>query len=1691
MTSRAPSPPDADALLQAGALLPADDGTAATKARTPTVTVAARRYRHPALGERAVIRLTQDPLAEAEDLAMEFLGFARPEQASPPVARGRQRALGFPAAVILQDPKNARHALDVVKEMEKLSRLAVSKPGNAKDGYEEIANRLSRTVPHFLPSFFEQAGRAFIDGGNQSQAATMFGKAREAERTYHLPVDEERRRQAFLEFALSGALTAKALADYARDLSETAEPSAAYESFRMLCFQRTLGGLPPWTGMADEVHRMARAAGRDPAAEDAATITELVDAPASAKAAMGFWKPYAKTLIALAKDSPATRGRLLNLFPSPSGRAENFHDWWLELLNQCGALEALADPDSIPEEARAAGGPAAWVSRMAQHVGWNYWAPTEYVGLHKLLPRIAPSLRKEAVPVDVIGERGWTADINLLDLALELKIPVKEPEGDLRFGLDRWLASSPQVRRPLNFVGADERFRVALDRSIDGALNRNASPQLLSASGLHQPIRRWLTARVEGLSLGGLVTASDEIAKLEQASSGRVLGFDRSALDRLSKVDLAAALARTLRWGILDEFGWEALETARPKISPAKYQTALAGFAWPNLILADAAHAIVVAPDRIALTHDLRIPVAAGATASFQTPSYRFAGGQLLVMWTTEGKVKGYWSGRPTEVIGFPSAAHVTYQHGGEVWGSGISLELADGSRTYGGRAIHPGDTSIPGAAPTYSDGTTFWHLVRAERQGPGRLREYDPQNGQAGRVSLPSFFEDFVAEQWQLQPAASSIMPCPEGMTATPLGSRGGVVGVRIRTRVEGGKEINAVEGIDGRHFEGPVGAGDPQLGYAHSFVVGLLQFPGDAAPRPLATHRMWMGATVYDPSGHFIVARFAVGEGRPELARGTPLVPPPLYWHSFRVRDERGSLALRTITDENGRKLLQAARDESSGAAEAPQPTPFGFALRRAGSLPVEKLPKTQALIGKLLPEVTHQGLREGVTGVCQYAAHLARRLETVLAEAAEAAPLPATPAASTPAQIEVSDGQLRQALSGLLERHGYTMYGGGRDLHRPLTQIVAVSETLSPVLSRRGLDIFKPAQKKAPNIEESGISWPDFGGHMAAIAFRAISPATPPDEREALLQLLRIWADTPFAAHPDWCRTITAKLPANSSNPAFGRSGGWMRKGGNAYFVRPADTVWQAGQTIATHTILELAEKGHFATPSGVQIMDEERWPSGWATADRLRAFEQLARGRGPIAWDADAVPLLVSATGMTHAEAALLLAALPRVGSTEHNFLPKDTRELLGLKATEAAAARSALATLTVRQRLSLLEAAMPERAEPLWEQGALHRVAERIADAYTRALGRRVALDEDMVLEAEAALKTTVKAQAVLAMFADPDRAAALHNDADWFIGPHWQVARVPGEPAFDGGLMDSIATAVPWIFGSVPVGHPIRANLPKVVELANRRVRNPNLLVSLGWHDAAAVKAALSHLGAKPYRPPKGQSSPGAVQDGGLMLSLVQDQGTPPLFGRPAAAIGNDIGWVSGLLGPDHAAALLTAQFLAQGAAAMAERVTDTPVPPGGWEANPIQSCPELVKEVEAALSLEEDAAILYLQVLALHEPTSKNLGRWNGWSPTRLKKASAALVQNGLVVEGTRARAGRAIFLPGHWVELKAPNLPLEAWKLPLYEITMEKNVATFPLDRVVALRPLHDVFKAAWDRLKSGDRPGFEAVSSGKPRR
>jgi hypothetical protein len=245
--------------------------------------VVARGYRHPALPGRVVVRLAADPMVAAGDIEMATLGFGAAEDRGA-VGQERRRALGFPGWALVHDPDHARHALEVVKELKRHARLARSKPGNARDGIDAIASRLGKTVPQFLPSFYEEAGRAFLEHGATSIAAAMFGKARAAEAVHGLAVDEQRRADAFLEFALAGAVTTRVLTDYARQLADHHDPAVAYRHFRQLCVQRTLGGMPPWAGMARDLRRLARAAGLDPDAEDARLIAEILASPASCSA---------------------------------------------------------------------------------------------------------------------------------------------------------------------------------------------------------------------------------------------------------------------------------------------------------------------------------------------------------------------------------------------------------------------------------------------------------------------------------------------------------------------------------------------------------------------------------------------------------------------------------------------------------------------------------------------------------------------------------------------------------------------------------------------------------------------------------------------------------------------------------------------------------------------------------------------------------------------------------------------------------------------------------------------------------------------------------------------------------------------------------------------------------------------------------------------------------------------------------------------------------------------------------------------------------------------------------------------------------------------------------------------------------------------------------------------------------------
>ena len=104
---------------------------------------------------------------------------------------------------------------------------------------------------------------------------------------------------------------------------------------------------------------------------------------------------------------------------------------------------------------------------------------------------------------------------------------------------------------------------------------------------------------------------------------------------------------------------------------------------------------------------------------------------------------------------------------------------------------------------------------------------------------------------------------------------------------------------------------------------------------------------------------------------------------------------------------------------------------------------------------------------------------------------------------------------------------------------------------------------------------------------------------------------------------------------------------------------------------------------------------------------------------------------------------------------------------------------------------------------------------------------------------------------------------------------------------------------------------------------------------------------------------------------------------------------------------------------------------------------------------------------------LALAEPTIKNCLRWNGWTSAQYTRAAEELLGGALVVGGTRSRAGRRIFLSGPWLTGRAPNLPMEHSKLPLY------NGRSGLAGRYTPTRPVHELFGAAWQRVAEGDAP------------
>ncbi|MFG2669804.1 hypothetical protein [Streptomyces sp. NPDC048445] len=1698
----------AAALLDAGAILPAG-----TTERDDADALTARTYTHSALGDRTVVRLVPGTLGEAEDLALEFLGLARSAQA-PVVGQVRREALGFPAWALVNDPANGHHALALVKDIERLGRQARTRAGAAKEGFDALGTRLGRAVPHFLPTYYEQVARLFLQAENTTYGASFFGKAREAERVHGLVVDEDRQRAVFLEFAFAGALTVKALRQYVRDLVARLEPADAWAQFRRLLVERCAAGMPPYAALPQDVRALVRAAGLDREAAERELVADLIAAPGVVRAPASFWAAYRSAIVGLARRDASVRSRLLGFFPetfSEDGREKAGESDWLALLTESGAEDLLTgSPDTVGNapaasvspvssvDPAASVSPADWLARWEAHRRRNRATAGRSPQTLDLAARMADRLRADGRPVELFQGR-WqrNADLDLLDLCLASGIPVAEPDeqdaGTRQspgVPLGSWLIDTAPGARDLAAVSEQPAFRALLRRTV-GALG-DGHGQRLSDAGLAKlaahPVlsgilREWLTACAEEYTaargLPGLQAA------LNRLSSFRTVVADVApeAVRLLSGHEVVPLLAATLRTGVLDELGWPALDTAYAELAAESAESAgvhrrgrrsedvgVTG-AWPALILNTLERAVVVGPEDVLLRHTLRLPA---TVDTWRSLAFRYVDGELLVIWWEDGKQRGYWSHRPTEL--FTVGGEQIPRWGGSGPSDEVCLPLPGGGRATGGKALHAGDTSLPSQRAVISDGTGHW---REGHQGTQRVwLEYDPATGTHGRASLPAFLRSGVRDGTRLLAEHCQVLPLQPGLENTPFGTDGTVLGRWVRsTATEPGTAAPAdghriVAGTPDGHT---VTLPHPLPDGGFPVPLGALTLPGGSRPLMALYHRSVVAHPADTDGAGGSLWSVTTGSSGGNDAAGTPYVPPVAYWHALRPRDERGSTALRSLTDPRAGELFEVV-----AAAVARHLEAFRAVEEYTGPSSREL---SEEAIARVLPEVSDARLLAGVTAVVRDAVDRAVAAARYL-EPPEPA-RPATPRDTARIQgmffehepEHGDDTTLQTASAWASERMRGGWWGAGKRW-TVIRQILAVNHVLGgepafgpPIASKVPFTSADGWQRDEFTVPSESLTWTSLLDNLPELAYRAASATTSAEHRTGLLVFLETLAAGPLADPAGTVRQVELVEPfgAGTSGPgrpeAVHRLGQVLRRGDRTVVVlahRGRNFRSDAERWLA----LDHDPTGAFGPVPGFTLDHEHVYRHG-IDRDRLTRLIALVREQGPAPWRPEAAEAFDTATGIGPLQSvALLSAAVGEPGA--------EALALLGAKTRAFEAAQERLDALPRDDRHALLRALLPADPAELWSTGPDVPSATGV---WQERLASLVRVPEELDLDLSGATPGAVE------LILNAGSRAWLTHGTDVEDGTGRPALRRVGAR----GAVFTALTALRTLAYTLPYGHPLRAHLPTGLAAVRGRLADPGLVLDLGldWtesgHSLGPVIRAAHGL------PESGGAGPDGLVRAGTALLLAPGHGdSEKLLIRPAGLAGPDdpaFGLVEGTVGGYGTGDLLALRaLLGEEADALASAGAPDGSPHHPAQ-DPTRAVPDLVAEAAGTLGLSADAAALYLMLLALPDPTDRNCVRWTEWKPARVKKARAELAATALVVEAKRSRAGRSLFLPCGWLERGAPGLPLETWKERLYPVA--GSARTLPHLPVPAL------FAAAWARVRGGDAPAYEELDTRAPRK
>ncbi|WP_182866451.1 DNA-binding protein [Stieleria mannarensis] len=1702
MSKTTKSKRDIEAQLVAGGMLP-------IKAKVDPKTtekVVARTYTGAVLGDRKIVRLGAERLGPAEDLAMEFLGL-EPAGESKPLAIQARRALGFASWALITHPENAKDALVLVKRIKAAARKAKSKPGHAWDAFTEMAEELNRSVRHFLPPFWEEAARIFKELGNQTYAGRGLGKALEAERVHALDVDRERRRDAVLEFALSGCLSGRALGEYTKDLEQQFEPDEAFETFRDLLVRRTLGGMPPMANAAKDLIRLSKLAGKDPDAEIDRLLKEIISAPSMSRAPQQFWKSVSKRIAHLVKQSDSFGGWLLVHTNCESNYYSESTAWkWIDQLEQWKVLPLLALPaEKFPDDVDLPGGRAGWFSRLAMA---STPPPKRFF---ELLESAADALRDEGVPLQLGKSQGWAsvpADVDVIEACLDLNIPLADIDQGAGIGFAGWMQGDVDHSRrnsSLTHVLDDERFSSRVRTLIPKLICRDQSSRrhgdqyghggrrFDQAAAGHDALKdiwwQFLDYKLSVLETGGLADFELTLNQIRSAIGRSTIEQFPEVLKRLKKLDLVGTLQRTIAGGILDEYGWKPLDDADdastlPMIRSRRRDKFFIE-SFPTLIF--------VRDGKIEEFGPAGYKVRAEYAFTKSTEPYAIlpVGDDTVVVYqdTSNYEAKICWLSDPKDV----KKLEGSYWHlVPEYW-----MPLQDGV-FFGSRLLKPGDTKLPTRNDWLSDGQRCWILkvdpMQYQVDGDSgevthttTLQEIDPVTGKKLRESVPGWFEPDLSANATVRWPLCFLMPTPEGLEASPLGSADGLLGWSVRTMRDGS---TIGRGIDGRTCTlqpGPHGFENAPV------PIAMMDKPGSDSHWVITA-----GGTVIDAETGIGIALLQEKANRYRI--GQPMNLSHRFFHHYTVRCKQASAKLRKISTKQAKVLLEAGRAQHQA--------------HRKKKEEAESDPNREAVVQaveKWLPDAPprlQKGLGKIVSIMAAEQASLASFLERITAPPKdEAKPAESKETQdSSPTADGLSDLTIRWPGSNRPDIHRYGNTGASK----------AHIEVVTNFFETGNQQKIPPGNPDWISVidDPCAAAWKWFWMQSTIGADNEATQNAPAKARFLTSLGLRGLAYLAQRGILDWKGKFVYYIAKGFSEADAKRAENkpYAPQRGKAIAFTNGKHRYVAyalgGYGAEEIHVLEYIESGNPKPPKPYAILEAIPLRRGWGSK-QVQAFVDAVAGLETLPLiEPELLAAAAEQLGASPVQVGLAWMADLRTSPYGQEKLTKELRSHYGWKLNEI---KQAIAGLDGEGLpMSLLSAGLLD--DPAGAIGSGKNEAfTRMVQAWKKRRESTVTLPPQAAapLEHVGFGYPPLDRKAFLQLLSDPKDSGIWAKRKTTFqyatqsnrYQQHILDAVYTPEPPLDlKKVLPQLFDAVGWVNYATPFGDPARRKIPALIQAAREWLDAPETTLPFGatqttrdWYgeNKIDVEATVDQF-SKVIAPCERKKQGHYEFDSGLIVGAIY----PPvcrLHFRTSKLLGSDdlamlaaAGKMTFHYEGDGSEILEFARFVLEMRSDIADELIawnqGDALPDGTWEQAPLVSVPDLVARVAKDQGISDAAACLYLQILALPDPTAKNVQAWNGWKPAEYKKIAAELVEKKLVVSAKRGRAGRDIFLPGGWEPLKLPNLPVETWKLSMYGHDGTGRLRGGTAALLVCTRPVASQFRFAYDRVTSGDAPRYE---------